>query len=235
MAFSRTATIPDLEVSRAVTGRTVAALALLAVLPVSPVALEADIARSTPPICEPFSARVARIVPAPAQYRDFCARHPAECEASGSAVVALTPDMWNTLVAINRAVNEEIVFVPDPEECGFEDFWDLPTTGYGDCEDFSLEKRRRLAEAGLPRAAMRMAIVQHQTRLFSHAVLTIDTTRGALVLDDLRDDVICWNDALLNFEMRENADGTWSRFDHSLWPMIPFPELLREGARPGSP
>ena len=39
------------------------------------------------------------------------------------------------------------------------DRWDLPTTGYGDCEDMQLLKRKLLAERGLPRRAMRMTVV----------------------------------------------------------------------------
>jgi predicted transglutaminase-like cysteine proteinase len=177
------------------------------------------------PTCEPFLLPVARVVPAPAQYRDFCERHPGECDMSGASVMQLSIGAWRTLNEINRAVNAEISFVPDPEEYGFEDYWTLPSGGYGDCEDFALEKRRRLVEAGLPRAAMRMAIVQHQLRLFSHAVLTVNTTRGGIVLDDLGEGLICWNDAPFNYEMRENLDGSWSRFDQTEWPLFPLPQL----------
>ncbi|HSP24808.1 MAG TPA: transglutaminase-like cysteine peptidase [Saliniramus sp.] len=187
----------------------------------------AEIAGPIPlPTCEPFLLHVAQIVEAPAQYRDFCARYPAECDMSGPSVIRLSIGTWRTLNQINRAVNAEVCFVPDPEEFGFEDYWTLPSDGYGDCEDFALEKRRRLVEAGLPRAAMRMAIVQHQLRLFSHAVLTMNTTRGGLVLDNLEDRLICWNDAPFNYEMRENLDGSWSRFDQTQWPFLPLPSIV---------
>ncbi len=175
-----------------------------------------------PPVCEPFVLPALRVIPPPSQYADFCRTNPAACEMSGAPVVALDSDTWQLLRRINRRVNAEICFVPDPEEYGFEDFWKLPSEGYGDCEDYALEKRERLAREGLPRAAMRLAIVQHQIMLFSHAVLTIDTTRGALVLDNLHGLPLCWHDAPLNFEARENADGTWTRFDQSDWPLFPL-------------
>lgn len=180
------------------------------------------------PSCPPFVLPIAAIIKAPAQYRDFCARYPAECDLSGPPLVVLDGRIWQIVVEVNRAVNAEITFVPDPEEFGFEDYWTLPTEGWGDCEDFALEKRRRLAEAGLPSAAMRLAIVQHRLLLFSHAVLTVETDRGGIVLDDRHDEILCWNDAPFNYEIRENVDGTWSRFDRSEWPAYAPPEVPRE-------
>lgn len=177
------------------------------------------------PSCAPFVLPVASIIEAPSQYRDYCTRCPAQCELSGPPLLALAPPTWQIVVEVNRAVNAEIAFVPDPEEFGFEDYWTLPQEGWGDCEDFALEKRRRLAEAGLPAAAMRLAVVQHRLLLFSHAVLTVDTDRGGIVLDDRHDEILCWNDAPFNYEMRENIDGTWSRFDRSEWPVYKPPEL----------
>jgi predicted transglutaminase-like cysteine proteinase len=180
------------------------------------------------PVCAPFLLPVSKIVPAPTQYQDFCDRFPEQCDMSGSSIAELNLVSWERLNQINRVVNQEIVFVADPDECGMEDYWTLPHSGYGDCEDIALEKRNRLAETGLPRAAMRMAIVQHQTRLFMHAVLTVDTSRGTFVLDNLNDSAICWNETLLNYELRENRDGTWSRFDQSEWPLLPLPQLQRK-------
>jgi predicted transglutaminase-like cysteine proteinase len=37
----------------------------------------------------------------------------------------------------------------------------LAEDGFGDCEDYQLLKRHLLAEAGLPRRAMRMTVVVH--------------------------------------------------------------------------
>ncbi len=45
--------------------------------------------------------------PTPASI-DFCRRMPTECTINPAepAVIALTPDVWQTLVAVNRAVNK---------------------------------------------------------------------------------------------------------------------------------
>ena len=57
----------------------------------------------------------------------------------------------------------------------------------------------------------------------------MNTARGGLVLDDLGEGLICWNDAPFNYEMRENLDGSWSRFDQTEWPFLPLPQLHLEG------
>jgi predicted transglutaminase-like cysteine proteinase len=68
----------------------------------------------------------------------------------------------------------------DEEHWGISDRWDLPADGFGDCEDYQLLKRRLLAEAGLPRRAMRMTVVVDETG-DGHAVLMVRTDRGDVV------------------------------------------------------
>ncbi len=118
---------------------------------------------------------------------------------------------------VNRSVNAEVRFVPDQEWQGREEFWSLLLRGCGDCEDFALEKRRRLVESGLPRGAMTMAIVYHRTEWFGHVVLLIETSAGTFALDNLRDDVRCWDEVPYNYETRERPDGLWTRFDQTDW------------------
>ena len=66
---------------------------------------------------------------------------------------------------VERAVNVELSPYWEEEarglvrEAGVEDRWEYPDDGMGDCEDIQLLKRRRLVEAGLPKRALRMAVV----------------------------------------------------------------------------
>ena len=94
-------------------------------------------------------------------WEEFCARSPAECtvDLSEPRRIALDHDVWNAIVDINEEVNLEIEPVPDIVHWGVEDRWDYPDDGMGDCEDIQLLKRRRLVEAGLPKRALRMAVV----------------------------------------------------------------------------
>src|SRR4051794_17660350 len=66
----------------------------------------------------------------------FCGRYPGECavDPSEPAVISLTPDVWRTIVSVNRRVNSRIKPMTDLEHWGLVDRWDFPEDGYGDCE-----------------------------------------------------------------------------------------------------
>jgi predicted transglutaminase-like cysteine proteinase len=93
----------------------------------------------------------------------------------------------------------------DRQHWGVEDRWDYPEDGVGDCEDFQLLKRKLLAEAGLPRRAMRMTVVI-DAEGDGHAVLTVRTDAGDLILDNKRDAVLAWNETGYEFIKREGSD-----------------------------
>ncbi len=169
------------------------------------------------PDCTPLDLPVERVVEAPTQYVEFCVRHPAACVMSGPSEVPYTPALRRVLAEVNAAVNAEVRFIPDIEWRGEEEHWDFPLAGCGDCEDFALEKRERLAARGVPRAAMTMAIVHHRTEMFPHVVLLVATTQGTLALDNLHDNILCWNAIPFNYEARERPDGLWTRFDQQAW------------------
>jgi predicted transglutaminase-like cysteine proteinase len=171
--------------------------------------------------CAPLNLPIAQVTAPPTQYIDFCRLNPGHCNMTGPTILYWTAPVRQTVDRVNRAVNSEVVFVPDPEWQGEEEVWSYPVNGRGDCEDFALEKRRRLVEFGLPRASMTMAIAHHKAKLSSHAVLLLETTGGTLVLDNMSDEIGCWGRVQLNYESRERPDGRWSRFDQSFWNFEP--------------
>ena len=122
-------------------------------------------------------------------------------------------DLAARLAGVNREVNAEIVFVPDWDLWGLEDRWSYPTAGRGDCEDFALEKRRRLVMKGVPSAALTIAIVHHVERYYPHAVLLAETTAGTFVLDNHFDEFQCWDSVPYRYERRERLDGQWVHFE----------------------
>ena len=150
-------------------------------------------------------------------YADFCRRNSVECDLSGAGVVGYSHALMLELNEANLAVNTEIRFTLDANQYGVEEYWALPSSGYGDCEDLALEKRSRLARSGVPRGALRLAIVFHKTHLNSHCVLTVETSRGTFILDTFTDKVSRWDQTPYNFEVRERADGLWDRFDQTDW------------------
>jgi predicted transglutaminase-like cysteine proteinase len=140
---------------------------------------------------------------------EFCQRHPQECafDPAEPAAVALTPRTWQTIVSVNRKVNATIQAITDQEHWGVPDRWDLPTDGYGDCEDFQLLKRKQLAEAGLPRRAMRMTVVIDE-KGEGHAVLMVRTDRGDFVLDNKTSAVLPWHQTGYVYIKREGQSGS---------------------------
>jgi predicted transglutaminase-like cysteine proteinase len=148
----------------------------------------------------------------PPGYVGFCSRMPEQCKIPADAApsIALTPEIAQTLQAINRDVNNSIWPEDDLRHYGRAEYWTIPTDGYGDCEDYALTKRQKLVEAGLSPASLRLAVVitAAQER---HAVLTVVTDKGDYVLDNLRDVVTSW-DAIKYFWIeRQTASDplTW--------------------------
>ena len=98
--------------------------------------------------------------------------------------VPLTPERMAQLQQVNSYVNSAITEVSDMEQYGREDVWRLPTSGKGDCEDFALLKRKMLIERGWPASALSIT-VGATSQGEAHAVLTVSTSQGQYVLDNL--------------------------------------------------
>jgi len=142
---------------------------------------------------------------APYAWNDLCKRSPAECRVNPNEAdrVEMTPKLWKTIVSLNSRINREIEAVTDDEHWGVVDRWDLPEDGKGDCEDFALLKRKRLAEAGVPRRAMLMTVVIDEENA-GHAVLMIRTDRGDFILDNKRNAVLPWSQTGYVYVKRES-------------------------------
>jgi len=139
----------------------------------------------------------------------FCERHPDECrvDIAEPGAVTMTPQVWRTIVLVNRRVNARIKAMTDKEHWGTVDSWDFPDDGYGDCEDYQLLKRRNLADQGLPRRAMRMTVVIDEQGE-GHAVLMIRTDRGDFILDNKTNAVLPWAQTGYVFVKREGQNDT---------------------------
>ena len=138
----------------------------------------------------------------------FCQSYAAECavDRSEPARISLTPSTWATIVSVNRRVNKAVEPMTDQDHLHVADRWDLAEDGIGDCEDFQLLKRHLLVEAGLPRRAMRMTVVIDE-KGEGHAVLTLVTDRGDLVLDNKTNAILPWHKTGYVFIKRESQDA----------------------------
>jgi len=147
----------------------------------------------------------------------FCQAHMAECgvRTRRDPRVVLTPQRWNELVAVNGAVNQQIKAATDEEIYGRPEVWAYPDKiGEGDCEDLALLKRRDLIQNGWPTGALLITVVR-QKNGDGHAVLTVLTDRGDLVLDNLDPRVLVWNATDYEFVKRQSEydSGQWVGID----------------------
>ncbi len=154
----------------------------------------------------------------PYGWLDFCNRYENECRGglSQPADIALTPKAWLLIRDVNAKVNAMIEPLSDIEHWGVVDQWDIPNDGYGDCEDYVLLKRKLLIAAGLPRQALLVTVVKDE-KGEGHAVLTVKTSRGEFVLDNMRDRVKPWNEVPYRFVKRQ------SQADPNIWVQIGEP------------
>jgi predicted transglutaminase-like cysteine proteinase len=149
---------------------------------------------------------------APIGWTEFCAENRRECDAKPMEArdVVLTTAAWKDLVRINRWVNSKIKPLTDLEHWGIVERWNYPDDGYGDCEDYVLLKRRMLIQAGWPRQALLITVVR-DSRGDGHAVLTVKTDKGELILDNQNEEILPWSETSYRFVKRQ------SQTDPNVW------------------
>lgn len=142
---------------------------------------------------------------------DFCKAHRADCSPvhKPQAMIVLTQKMWAQLVAVNDEVNTDVIQVTDEAQYHVAEYWTYPN-GYGDCEDIALQKRRELIADGWSPSTLLMTVVR-QADGEGHAVLTVRTDRGDLVLDNQDGRVLVWNQTPYQFLKRQSQlnPGQW--------------------------
>jgi len=147
----------------------------------------------------------------PIGHFEFCHGHPAECAVKSRSEkrVHLTPARWNALAAVNSAVNAAVAPATDEEIFGKPEVWSYPTTE-GDCEDYVLLKRRELIAKGWPVGDLLITVVR-QKNGDGHAVLTVLSDRGDLVLDNLQAQIKVWSQTDYQFVKRQSEfnSGQW--------------------------
>ena len=128
--------------------------------------------------------------------------------AAPTGPIQLSKSQMKLLNTVNREVNRDVHKESDFNLYGLLEFWSLPRVidgkMYGDCEDYALEKRRRLIAAGVPAEALSMAVVV-TGRGESHAVLIATVENGDIVLDNLSPWATPWEDLNYRWVQRQVA------------------------------
>ena len=107
-------------------------------------------------------ASLGDVTRAPIGWVEFCAENAGECRGGASQPrdIVMSQTAWRDLLKVNRWVNETIKPMTDMDHWGVVERWNYPDDGYGDCEDYVLQKRRLLMQAGWPREALLIIVVR---------------------------------------------------------------------------
>lgn len=159
----------------------------------------------------------------PIGHYEFCQANPDECSIrpQDQAPARMTGALWKLLVSVNVGVNEAVKPMSDLENYGKEEFWAYPDNGFGDCEDYVLEKRRTLMRKGISLADLLITVVRKPDGE-GHAVLTVRTDRGDFILDNLTDVVRPWDETGYRFLKRQASDhtGHWVTIREGQAPLV---------------
>jgi predicted transglutaminase-like cysteine proteinase len=158
-------------------------------------------------------AAVGGVTKAPAGWLQFCADNPDECRTTHETQrdVTLTPDGLQQLFSINAYANDRVRWTSDSVLYGRAEHWAYPLDR-GDCEDIVLLKRRLLAQAGWPIGALLITTVEERKGdAGHHAVLTVRTDRGELILDSQTPEILFWYETNYRFLARQSTS------DPNIW------------------
>lgn len=158
-----------------------------------------------------LSMKTGSVTSQPIGHYEFCQTNKSECQAGvrNQAPAKVTEFGWSVVRQINADVNRDITPMTDKELHGRDEFWSYPD-GAGDCEDFVLLKRKKLMEKGFAVGDLLITVVRKPDGE-GHAVLTLRTTQGDFVLDNLNNEVKLWTTTPYRFLKRQASfhAGRW--------------------------
>jgi predicted transglutaminase-like cysteine proteinase len=141
----------------------------------------------------------------PIGYVTFCRDNQSECRPARRFAdrIQLTAAKLEEIEKVNDSVNAAVAPVTDFELYGKPEMWAYPSGNKGDCEDYVLLKRRLLVSRGFPESTLLITVVRDENNE-GHAVLTVRTDRGDLVLDNKRRQIMRWAETPYTFVKRQS-------------------------------
>jgi predicted transglutaminase-like cysteine proteinase len=104
-----------------------------------------------------------------------------------------TRDVFTKLAIANSTANLLIKYQSDQEIYGSFDYWasarDTIRLGSGDCEDFVILKQNILLAMDVDEDNISAVVLRDKSRDLYHAVLAIRTSKGNLILDNVRNEI----------------------------------------------
>ena len=160
----------------------------------------------------PLFITLGEVTRPPIGWVEFCVEYDPECKTKPSMPrdVVLSTQAWKDLQRVNLWVNSRVKPMTDLDHWGVVERWNYPDDGYGDCEDYVLQKRKTLMQEGWPREALLITVVRDEHG-DGHAILTVKTDKGEFILDNETNDIRLWSDTGYRFVKRQ------SQADPNVW------------------
>ncbi|MFB9951603.1 transglutaminase-like cysteine peptidase [Rhizobium puerariae] len=151
---------------------------------------------------------VGAVTSQPIGHYEFCQKYVSECAIKSRSTPApkVSAKGWALVRQINRSVNARYIAKTDKEIYGREEVWAYPVN-FADCEDYALQKRKELAARGFALSDLLMTVVRKPDGE-GHAVLTLRTSDGDFVLDNLDNEVKPWYQTPYTFLKRQASFNT---------------------------
>ncbi|WP_417671795.1 transglutaminase-like cysteine peptidase [Roseibium sp.] len=149
---------------------------------------------------------MGKAVKPPLGHIQFCDENRKACrgETDTPVVVKLSEQRWQELIDLNTRINRQIKPVTDEALFGKLEYWTYPKGGAGDCEEYVLEKQRALIAAGWPKSALLITVAK-DVKNAGHAVLTVRTDQGDMILDNQIEAVLPWYSTPYRYIKRQST------------------------------
>ena len=147
---------------------------------------------------------------APDGFAGVCARYRWAC-ARGGAKAAAGQDTLAIAEKVNLSINRRTREISDEAQYRQREYWALPTSRGGDCEDFALAKKQALIAKGVAPEQLLIATVLDRKKN-PHAVLVLRSDKGDFVLDNLTNRILGWRKTGYTFLRMQNpaSPDRWS-------------------------
>lgn len=144
----------------------------------------------------------------PIGHYEFCKRKPAECSirTRDFGTLPMSEELLARLERLTVKVNQAIKPKSDLEIYGVDEYWTYPVDA-GDCEDYALAKRRILLKEGVSTSNLLLTVLRRPNGE-GHAVLTVRTDIGDVILDNLTDAVLNWDETEYLYLKRQATTHT---------------------------
>jgi predicted transglutaminase-like cysteine proteinase len=154
----------------------------------------------------------------PPGFVTYCMHNSGACVIDSdmnSAPLALDAVRRKVIESVNLEINRLMPYRSDREHYGITTVWSVDNLSEGgECHDYALAKQQALLGAGLPRSVLRLAVVRTAEGEL-HAVLTVITTQGDLVLDNRTGAILPWNRTGYTWLLHQSANNplAWTLVD----------------------